>query len=146
MVFFVVLKRRNPLLFNFRLLKFLLVFGSVACAAYFAIGFVVFHGMYIGNTIFYLTSRFAAYFFSIFFSLLSCLLVLSKKNIRASIFILLVPSAVILFEKLLWGRITVLDISFNVLYLVLWTGFSYQVASKNCLGQENLNETKRRQE
>ncbi len=61
-------------------------------------------------------------------------------------FILLVPSAVILFEKLLLGRITVLDISFNALYLVLWAGFSYQVTSKNYLGQENSSETKRRQE
>lgn len=42
-------------------------------------------------------------------------------------FILLVPSAVILFEKLLFGRITVLDISFNALCFVLWTGFACQI-------------------
>lgn len=124
---FVVLKRRSSLLFDFRTLKLLFIFCSVVCMAYFAAGFVVFQGMYVENTIFYLTSRFSAYFFSIFFSLLSYLLILSKKNIRASMFILLVPSAVILFEKLLFGRITVLDISFNALYFVLWTGFACQI-------------------
>ncbi len=70
---FVVLKRRSSLLFDFRTLKLLFIFGSVVCMAYFAVGFVVFQGMYVGNTIFYLTSRFAAYFFFdfLFFVVLS---------------------------------------------------------------------------
>lgn len=106
--------------------KSLFYFGIVVSSLYMCIGIVCFQGMYFDNTIFYLVSRFAPYFVSIFFCLLASIFVTSSANGNKVPFKQIIPCfppLFVLVEKIFIGRITCIDILFAIAYLIIYAIF-----------------------
>lgn len=110
------------------------LFVLCAGALYFGLGVELFHGQYAENTEFYLVSRFAPYFWTMVFALPMGALrspeTSSERGAFPKLALLPCPLLVVLVEKSLVGRISVLDARFAVGYVFLCVVF-FAAAHKN---------------
>ena len=102
----------------------------LAAVIYAALGAFLFRGQYIDNTVFYLVTRFAPYFFAMTFALLAASWIAEihggelRRGVKSRIVPPFVAIAVVGIEKLAIGRVSALDALFLPTVVVLFAALA----------------------